>query len=120
MFDVRKELGVKSVRLKVEKRVLERIGHVMRLEDGSLVKSVTLGWLEELELYPKVPGKKRKTNLYWRKILREAGIDNNNISELMENRKKWKTLVMERVRHLQEWEEQGGKMFTGERIERNF
>jgi hypothetical protein len=33
MFDVRKELGVKSVRSKVEKRSLERIGHMMRLED---------------------------------------------------------------------------------------
>ena len=28
MFDVRKELGVKSVRSKVEKRSLERIGHL--------------------------------------------------------------------------------------------
>ena len=29
--DVRRELGVKSVRWKVEKRTLERIGHVMRM-----------------------------------------------------------------------------------------
>ena len=34
MFDVRKELGVSTVRWKVEKKVLERIGHVMRMGDG--------------------------------------------------------------------------------------
>ena len=33
MFDLKKELGVKSVWWKVEKRALERIGHVMRMED---------------------------------------------------------------------------------------
>ena len=34
MADVRKELGVKTLRWKIEKRVLERIGHVLRMEDG--------------------------------------------------------------------------------------
>ena len=46
MADVRRELGVKSIRWKVEKRVYERIGHVMRMEDGRVVKAAVLGWIE--------------------------------------------------------------------------
>ena len=44
MFDVRRSLGVKSVGIKVEKRVLERIGHVMRMGNERLTKAVVLGW----------------------------------------------------------------------------
>ena len=33
MADVRKDLGVKTLRWKIEKRVLERIGHVIRMGD---------------------------------------------------------------------------------------
>ena len=44
MFDVRRSLGVKSVSVKVEKRVLERIGHVMRMGNERLTKAVVLGW----------------------------------------------------------------------------
>ena len=55
---------MKSVRLKVEKRVLERIGHVMRMGDDRLVKSIVLGWWEELEEVDRVPGRRRKTVLY--------------------------------------------------------
>ena len=49
MADVRKELKVKSIRWKIEKRVLERLGHVMRMEDGRMTKAVVLGWMEDLE-----------------------------------------------------------------------
>ena len=51
MTDVWKDLGVKSIRWKIEKRVLERIGHVMRMEDDRMTKAVTLGWMKELEKY---------------------------------------------------------------------
>ena len=73
MEDVRRELGVKSVRWKVERRVLERIGHVMRMGDERLVKSAVLGWWEDLEEVDRVPGRRRKTVLYWKKLLREVG-----------------------------------------------
>ena len=36
MEDVRKELGVHSLRWKIEKRVLERIGHVFQMDDGKV------------------------------------------------------------------------------------
>ena len=51
MFDVRRSLGVKSVSVKVEKRVLERIGHVMRMGNERLTKAVVLGWYKSCLLY---------------------------------------------------------------------
>ena len=47
MADVRRELGMRSVRWKIEKKVLERIGHVMRMSDERMTKAVVLGWLKE-------------------------------------------------------------------------
>ena len=119
MQDIRNELGVKSIRSKVEKRVLQRIGHVVRMEDDRMTKAVTLGWMEELENWPKVPGKKRKTVLYWRKLLREAGIDQTRIGMLSQDKKGWKATVNERVKHIEEWEEKGGNKSEQERGARN-
>ena len=67
MQDIRTEFGIGTIRLKIEKRCLERLGHLMRMEDDRLVKSVTFGWMEELESVEKVPGKKRKTVLFYKK-----------------------------------------------------
>ena len=43
MLDVRKKLGVRSLRWKIEKRVLARIVHVMRMSDNQMTKAVILG-----------------------------------------------------------------------------
>ena len=107
MQDVRNSLGVKSIRSKVEKRVLERIGHVMRLEDDSIVKISALGWLSDLEDFAKMRGKKKKTVLYWKRLLKEAGLDYTKINQLTKDRKAWKSIVRERVKHIQEWERKG-------------
>ena len=64
MTDVRQRLGIKSVEWKIERRVLERIGHVMRMENDRLTKAVVLGWWEGLEGKGKMAGRKRKTVLY--------------------------------------------------------
>ena len=64
LVDIRKELGVMSIRWKIEKQVLERIGHVMRMEDGRMVKAVVLGWVEQLERWGRATGGRRKTVLY--------------------------------------------------------
>ena len=119
MQDLRNELGVKSIRVKIEKRVLERIGHVMRMDDTRITKAIVLGWMKDLEDREKVPGKKRKTILYWKKLLREVGIDYTNINDLTQDRKSWKALVMERVDHIHEWEKKGGNENQEERGERN-
>ena len=72
MTDVRQRLRIKSVEWKIERRVLERIGHVMRMENDRLTKAVVLGWWEGLEGRGKMAGRKRKTVLYWRRVLREG------------------------------------------------
>ena len=104
MWDVRKERGVKSLRWKIERRVLERIGHVMRMDDGRLAKAVILGWMEELEKWEKPEGRRRKTVCYWKKLLREAGIDCTDLDGVTEDRKKWKAMVKERMGKLEKWE----------------
>ena len=119
MQDIRNSLKINSVRWKVEKRVLERVGHIFRMEDNRQVKAVVLGWLEDLESYNKCPGKKRKTLLYWKRLLKEAGFDYTKIGQLTEDRKAWKSLVKERMNHLKEWERRGGKRVEEERGNRN-
>ena len=59
MYDVRTRLGVESVQWKMKKRVLERIGHAMRMKDDSLMKVAVLGWYKKLEGVSKASGKKR-------------------------------------------------------------
>ena len=119
MQDLRNELGLKSVRLKVEKRCLERIGHVMRMEDDRIVKAAVLGWMEDLEGVQKMKGKKRKTVLYWKQLVKEAGIDKTKIGKETSNRKEWKMTVKERIKHLEKWERRGGKRSQEERGVRN-
>ena len=119
MADVRSELNVKSLRWKIEKRCLERIGHIMRMDDDRLTKAITLGWLEELENWERKPGRCRKTVTYWRKLVREAGIDYTRIDELTADRKEWKRLVNERMKHLTEFEKSKGHNWTGGQVERN-
>ena len=119
MQDLRNEMGLKSVRLKVEKRCLERIGHVMRMEDDRMVKAAVLGWMEDLEGVTKRKGKKRKTVLFWKKLVREAGLDKTKIGQMTSNRKEWKMTVKERINHLDKWERRGGKRSQEERGDRN-
>ena len=119
MEDVRRELGVKSLRWKVEKRVLERIGHVMRMDDERMTKAVVLGWLGELEKWPKPKGGRRKTVLYWKKLLREAGIDWTDLESVTKDRKVWKGMVTERMKILEKWERGRGHQWRGEVVERN-
>ena len=43
LVDMREFFGIKSIRYKIEKRTLARIGHVIRMEDSRLVETVVLG-----------------------------------------------------------------------------
>ena len=119
MADVSKELGVRSMKWKIEKRILERIEHVMRMGYERMTKVAVLGWLAELERWPKLKGGRRRTIFYWKKLLREAGIDFTNLKALTEDRKKWKKIVRERMEHLDKWERSKGHKWTGEEVERN-
>ena len=106
MVDVRERLGVKSAAVKIEKRVLERIGHVMRMGDERVTKQVVLGWYEELQGREKRKGRKKKTVLFWRRSLREAGVDPMDVERLAADRDGWRRMVKRRVDHLCRWERQ--------------
>ena len=79
--------------------VLERIGHVFRMENEKLTKAVVLRRLEELERCEKKTGKKRKTDLYWKRILREAGTDWTDVERLTGDMEGWRKIVRERADH---------------------
>lgn len=104
MQDVRERLGVKSVGWKIEKRVLERIGHVLRMGNERLTKMMVLGWYEKLERSEKRGGRKKKTVLYWKKLLREAGVDWTDVERMSADRDGWKSMINERMEHLYVWE----------------
>ena len=123
MQDVRNRLGVKSVRWKIEKRVLERIGHVVQMGNERLTKAMVFGWYEKLEGTDKMKGRKKKTTLYWKKLMKEAGWDWTEVERLANDRKGWKRMTAERMKHLYEWECQNGHEYewgaNEERLERN-
>ena len=56
---------------------------------------------------------------YWKKLLREAGIDWTDLAALTGDRKKWKGLVKERMDTLDKWEKGKGHKWVGEVVERN-
>jgi hypothetical protein len=122
MTDVRVRLGVKSVAWKIERRVLERIGHVMRMGNERLTKAMVLGWYEKLEGKSKMLGRKRKTVLYWKRVMKEAGLDWTDVERLTSDREEWKSRVGERMEHLYNWECQKGHKYewreNEERMER--
>ena len=72
MFQVRKDFGVGSLEIKIEKRTLERIGHALRMKNDRIVKQITLGWPVILE----DQRKHRQTTIdYYRKTVERAGLD---------------------------------------------
>ena len=90
MQDIRNILNVKLIRRKVEKRTQKRIGQVLRIDSQKPTKIAVLGWLTELEKWPKTRGKKWKTLLHWQKLLKEAGVNWQEAAEKAQYRKKWK------------------------------
>ena len=72
-------------------------------------KAAILGWLGSLEELPKLPGHKRKTLFYWRKLLKEAGINWAEALKLAADMKKWKAIVVSRMEHIHKWEAERAK-----------
>ena len=67
-----------------------------------------LGWYEGLEGREKRLGKKRKTVLYWRRVLIEAGVEPMEVEKRTREKNDWKKLVKERVEHIELWVAQKG------------
>ena len=103
MFQVRKTLGVGSLEMNIEKRTLERIGHVLRMKNDRIVKQITLGWPVILE----DQRKHRQTTIdYYRKTIERPGLDYECIEDLVLDRKKWRNIVKEREKEINQWEHQ--------------
>ena len=111
MADIRNQLQVLSIRTKVEVAHLTRMGHILRLPDVSLVKQALLGWLTKLE--EKVKSKKKTLLIipYWRRLIKEVGMEVNMIEQLTSNREDWKVIVKKRQLHMEEYERQQGKTY---------
>ena len=119
MQDIRNQLNIKSIRWENEGRTHKRIGHVMRMDDKRLTKVACLG-LAKISANPtEMSGKKDKTLLYWRKLIREAGMDVNEMDKLTQDRKGWRRAVEARMEHLHKWEKSNAKKQNGETTERN-
>ena len=118
-WNVRKELRKKSVRIKIEKRSMERLGHMIRMPDDRRVKHVTFGWLSKLEKVAKPRAKYRCTPRQWIKLTCEAGIDQLDIEEMAKDRKQWKTIIKSRMTHLERREESHENGWGGGKIERS-
>ena len=116
-WNLRKELRIKSVRSKIEKRSMERLGHIIRMPDDRRVKRVTFGWLSKLEETEKPRAKYRCTPRQWIKLMCEAGIDQLDIEEMAKDRKQWKTIIQNRMTHLERWEESQENGWEGGMIE---
>ena len=117
-WNVRKELRVRSIRNKIEKRSLERLGHVFRIPEESRTKQVTFGWLSKLECTDKERKKLRCTPRYWIKLAREAGWDPLEINDIAQDRERWRGLIRERSRHIELWESSQENGRTGGSVTR--
>ena len=75
MQNVRNELDVMTIRSKIEKSHLIRIGHIARMSDERLVKLTRMGWVRRMETGRKPRKRKMTTFTYWHKLLKEANIE---------------------------------------------
>ena len=62
----------------------------------------------------KTPGKKRKTIIYWKKLLREANIDWTEAGRMAQDRSAWKEVVMKRVAHMEKYKKKSVTITPGD------
>ena len=103
-YEIRRQLNIESIRTKIECRALERMGHVLRMSDERIVKKAVLGsWDMERTRSGNSRG---NTIQYWRRLLKEAGHEDDNSENLTNDRKRWKKTVTDRRTFLKNWETQ--------------
>ena len=119
MQDVRNSLGITSLQIKIEQRSLQRIGHVLRMGNDKPAKRAVCGWLPEMEEVAKERTKIRTTPYYWRKLVKEAGIDPTNLDTLTANRKEWREIIKKRTNHVERWERSHGNREAPAEFPRN-
>ena len=103
-FQIRKELGIVSVRWKIENNAQERIGDVLRMPNSRIVKRTVLGhWKREAT--QKVCFR-NETLEYWCRLLSETRKGWTDLQNLTRDRKRWKALIIERTAFIEELEAQ--------------
>ena len=122
MQDICNQLNIKTLQSKIEKRSLQRIGHVLRMDSSRPVKAAVLGWSPALETIPKERTKTRTTPQYWRRLVKEAGLNPSDLGKYTKDRKTWRKTIHSRMTHIERWEQQrANKPQNYETIEtRNF
>ena len=112
---MRKELNIKSVRMKIEKRSLERMGHMVRMFENRMTKKVVFGWTKMTEKEEGNLKRTKNTPEYWLKLTKEAGWDQISLEHHRKDRTLWRSMVKERMKHTEDWEtnqENGGRRET--------
>ena len=104
MWGVRRKLGIRSMQAKIEERVLRRIGHVLRMDNNHPTKQITLGWYAPPVILRPERKPRHGTIEYWRKVIREAGLDADSTEYLVSDKGKWRQIIHERKVHIEEWE----------------
>ena len=87
--------------------------HVVQMEDWSK----RWCWVEHLERLEGVA--RERIFLYWKRLLKEAGIDWTKIGQLSVDRKMWKGRVREHMDHFRQWEWSTGHKWKEAAIECN-
>ena len=100
MADIRKTLKLSTIRNKIEKAHLMRMGHILRMLDDRIVKQAVLGWNQDLENSHKDREKLQTTVGYWRRLMQEAGVEVESVEKLVMNRKEWKEVIKNRKKFL--------------------
>ena len=108
---IRKTLKVLTIRNKIEKAHLMRMVHILRMSDDRILKQAVLGWNQDLENLHKSRKKRQTTVGYWRRLLKEAGMELESVEKLVMKRKEWKEMIQNRMKFLQSFDEQKGKKY---------
>ena len=90
------------IETKITKRILQRIGHVLRMKNNRMTKQIALGWPTDQTRQTK---RKRQIRIeYWRKCLKDAGVEPDHMEQVVMNRRSWRPMVSERIEHMKNWE----------------
>ena len=118
MAEIREQLNVTSVRMKIEKAQLLKMEQILRRNVAGLVKQAVLGWYKKLEEQNKTRRlPHRNTITYGRKVIEKAGEDPNIIENLANDRRKRRAFGRKRIKLLEEYERQQGHNHMAQRDE---
>ena len=100
-----------TVRSKIEKSHLVKIVHITRMSDERLETQAKKGWIRRMETGRKPRKRKMTALLYWHRLLRETNIEVCEVERIAMDRAKWKNIVKDRMRHIEEVEKKQGHQY---------